>query len=216
MSQRVMQPFMATGAAVNFKLGGIPDMVHILTKNEETNPLEIIWLYDAWYRSASNMYGTIVASDGTRTKLTSTTGVYPYSADGEKVRVPAPNGQGKSVASVADWAADTSYASGARSTSACGTVVRPPIHNGRIFELTSGSGTATSEPTTWDVQVGQSVTDGGSNVWICREEEIVMDGGTGVTVGTTLADGDECYLVAEWFDKTGAYVDAASVAIVEL
>jgi len=97
----------------------------------------------------------------------------------------------KEKATIADWLAATNYSTGERTATAVGTVVRPPTHNGKVFELTTDTSTGDSEPSSWNVEPGETVTDGGLNVWTCRVEEVVANKGLGITLGGTLLVSDK-------------------------
>jgi len=142
------------------------------------------------------------------------TGISAY--DGAKtprVRIPAPNGNGFVEADVyGDWDATVDYDSVGtdRSTTVAGTIIRPPIHNGKVFELLDGVATAASEPTTgWDVEPGVTVTDGGTNDFICRIEDIVSAKGKGITLGGTLLESDKIVYVVAW--RNGHFRDIGDI-----
>ncbi len=203
---RVIKKFTADGNAVNVDLGFVPDYVKAIEGFDDTNPNIYEWFKTLADDSDDGQYGlTLTGSTGIVTvSADADNGIISYEADSIKVKVPAPDGDGEVVVSVSDWSSTTNYSTGGtdRGATTAGTVVRPPTHNGKVFELTSGSGAGTSEPSSWDVEPGESVTDGGDNVFICREEKIVAHGGAGVTIGATLGtDGDEWIVIAEKFDR---------------
>jgi len=215
MLQAVEKRWDADGAAKNIGLGFIPDFAILIEQINQTNP-SIYWytkqLDDAETMTAVKQNG----SDGAITRCTTdATGMKPFSTPVERVSIPAPDGDGyQKVAVYGDWSAAVDYDSVGtiRSTTVCGTVVRPPTHNGRVFELTTKTGTATSEPSSWDVKPGTSVTDGGSNVFICREERISREGAQGLTVGADIqTDGYHCVLIAFKFDSSVNAGDSAAV-----
>lgn len=211
--QGVERRWDADGNAKNIALGFVPDFAILIEAVDETNPS--IYIYSKQIDDAESMTAVkINGADGVVTRCTTAaTGMEPYNTKTDRVKVPHPSGTGWSVTSVADWAAATSYASGARTTTAVGTVVRPPTHNGRVFELTTATAAGTSAPSSWDVAPGASVTDGGSNVWICREERICAEGAQGVTVGADIqTDAQHCVLVAFKLDNSVNAGDAANVA----
>lgn len=194
------------GAAdYNLDLGFIPKFVKV-TVMSATNPDVYKWfgemMEDSSEASASSWeYGIkITGSDGIQSYMdTVAKGISAY--DGAKtpqVYLTNPGTGLKEKADIADWAAATNYSTGERTATAVGTVVRPPTHNGKVFELTTDTSTGGSEPSSWDVEPGVTVTDGGGNIWTCRVEEIVANKGLGITLGGTLLENDkiayvECY-----------------------
>ena len=84
-----------------------------------------------------------------------------------------------------------------RSATLIGTIIRPTVHNGCVYEMkTKTAGAAGTEPT-WGTVPGETTTDTIGNIWICREENIVANKGLGITLGyTLLEDGKEVYVEA--------------------
>jgi hypothetical protein len=214
-----MRRLIGAAAAYNLALGFIPDYVEILMYNATHGSNVLL----KWFGSLAVESATIIAgggiyghlfTQGACTEADADTGIKPYVGNKTpSVRVPAPSGQGQVVKSIyGDWSAAVDYNSVGtiRSTTVVGTLVRPPTHNGKVFELTTKTGAGTSAPTTWDVAPGESVTDGGSNVWICREEDVVNAGELGITIGATLAgSGQELLVMAFGSDEV---LDLGSVA----
>ena len=200
MIQRILE---GAGAAYNLALGFVPDFVEILKYNAtHGSNVTLKWFGKLMEESATiiaggGIYGHLY-TEGNVTEADADTGIQSY--EGSKTPVvlvdsPKPGG-GLVECSVADWAAATSYASGERSATVCGTIVRPPIHNGYVYELTTDTGNGTSEPTAgWATTPGQTCTDGGLNVWTCREENIVNAGELGITIGATLAADSQILIV---------------------
>jgi len=204
--------WVADGNAVNVKCGFVPDLAILVNGVNQTNPNLI--LYSKQMEDNESMYGIVVTgSSGVITRITTAaTGMEALSTRADMVLIPHPSGTGLAAATVSDWASGTSYSSGERTTTTVGTVVRPPIHNGRVFELTTDTGSGTSEPSSWDVAPGETVTDGGSNIWTCREERVVSQGAQGITVGATIqTDSQTCALWAFKFDDSTNAGDAANV-----
>ncbi len=194
--------FTMDGGAHSFDIGYIPDYVRVLINLEEgDNEVLFEWWRALADKAGSGQYGVSVGAAGAVTvPTTAITGIIPYTeGDDLGVLIEHPGSGKKVIASVADWLIATSYASGARSSTAIGTIIRPPTHIDRVFELTTATGSGTSEPSGgWDVQPGQTVTDGGSNVWTCRKEEVYKAGGQGFVIGTDMStDSDECVFMAE-------------------
>jgi len=200
MIQRVLE---GAGDAYNLALGFIPDFVEICKYH--ATPDSITWL--KWFGPREEDNATIIDGGGIYghiidgavvSEADADTGVQSYEGDkAPKVLVDSPKpGGGLVECSVADWLAATSYAAGERSATACGTIVRPPIHNGYVYELTTDTAAGTSEPTAgWATTPGKTCTDGGDNVWTCREENIVNAGELGITIGATLAADSQILLI---------------------
>ena len=197
--------FEGDGNARNIDCGYIPQYVILYQDVAKTSPDKIEWFER--FVDDSSMYGLqTTGSTGVVTRLTTAaTGISEYSENSVGVLIESPQDSGKQVfASVADWAAATDYSSAgsARTATAIGTIVRPPDHINRVFELTTATGAGTSEPATWDVQPGETVTDGGSNVWTCRDENVTKGDFYGFTVGATAqTDAKEYYFIAVGSDK---------------
>ena len=132
-------------------------------------------------------------------------GFIPYSTSVESVVLPAPDGDGYvPAASIADYD-DTEASYVARDYSAgvevLGSVVRPTVHNGYVYECIVTGGAGGTEPT-WPTVIGETVSDGGVNTWICREERVIRRGVKGFTIGATLSvDGQYWWFKAEKHDR---------------
>lgn len=196
------------GGAVdyNLDLGFVPSLVEV-TVMSGTNPDTYRWFGKEMEESAEAIassweYGIKNTAGGSETYMaTVATGISVY--DGAKtpeVLIDSPQpGIGLVKAAVADWDADTGYSTGERSATAVGTIVRPPTHNGYVYELTTDTGDGTSEPTTgWSTTPGVTCTDGGSNVWTCRKENVVAPKGKGITLGGSLLETDIIVYVVAW------------------
>ena len=139
-------------------------------------------------------------------------GFIPYDESIESVVLPAPDGDGYvKAASIADYD-DTEASYVARDLSAgvevLGSVVRPTVHNGFVYECIVTGGAGTTEPT-WPTKVGDTVSDEGVNTWICREERIVRTGVKGFTIGVTLCTaGEYWFFKAELHDRHNYMGDA--------
>jgi len=207
----------ADGSAINVNIGFVPDYIEAF---ELTSDPEIIY---RWYRclaerddatAATYMYG--VEDDGA--------GAIEYCADGDdgfiaydatdeagSVLIENPSTHRLEPQSVTDWLAATNYSTGGtdRSSTVVGTIVRPTTHNGYVYELITGTGLGTTEPT-WGTTPGETSTDSGSNIFMCRQENIAKDGGVGFTIGSNQSvDSDVWVFKAERHDRTGDMGDAA-------
>jgi hypothetical protein len=197
MSKSVSATYISSDAAVGVEVGFVPDHVKLTTAVGGT---ELV--YDYYRILADTTAGTgqfgILDTGGTKsTPSTAATGIIPLSSSDVGVLIESPQDSGKQIfASATDWLAATDYSSAgvARSATTIGTIVRPPVHINRVFELTTATGVGTSEPATWDVQPGETVTDGGSNIWTCRDENVTKRGVNGFEVGVTVCTNGEIHV----------------------
>lgn len=193
--QSVQGSFIADGGAMNFDIGFKPTYIEAYSAlgGTELGKKFFQALLDA---ETSGQYGVAIANAGDVSVCADAANGFAVYDEGEDIGVMIQHpGSGKMVlASVADWLAATSYAAGERSATAVGTIVRPPIHNGRVFELTTDTDVGTSEPSSWDVEPGETVTDGGANIWTCRKEIVKKSGGAGFTIGATISTDSEIWV----------------------
>ena len=206
--KKVGRRFIGSGAALNLDLGFYPHKVIVWLIDTATNSVKTVWYGKRQQESALSVtdsveYGTIITEGVTSIGDTTAKGISMY--DGSKVpqvlvESPKP-GVGLVKADVADWLAATSYAAGERSATAIGTIVRPPTHNGYVYELTTDTANGTSEPATWATVPGETCTDGGANIWTCRNENVVANKGKGITIGeTVLTSGAQFFVECELWD----------------
>ena len=198
----------ANGVATNVECGFVPDYLELIRDLGATEKHLAWWkvLYD-YAAALTGMYGYDV--DIAPVPLASAAlGIIPYDTSVESVVLPAPDGDGfMKAASIADYNALTTYT--ARSVTALGSVVRPSTHNGFVYELTTASGGAAGAEPTWPTKVGDSVTAGSTDVWICREERVVRTGVKGFTIGATISvDGEYWVFKAEKHDRYNYMGDA--------
>lgn len=206
----------ADDLALNVDLGFVPDFA-ILFLNVVSGQTPDIYF---WFRRLvddQSLGGIkINGADGVTSCVnTGATGLAALDSKFHQVMVesPAP-GRGELACDVADWATGTNYSTGQRSATTIGTIVRPPTHNGYVYELTTDTSTGDSEPSTWTTTPGETSTDGGANIWTCREEKVATRGAQGVTAGASLqTNGQECFIAA-WGnprDRDGG--DAAEIGV---
>ncbi len=198
--QSVQIAFVADGGLMNFDIGFKPSYIELISAITGTELMHRFYraLADA---ELSGQYGIIDDGAGVLSVNSSGSGIILYD-EGEDIGVLIlhPGSGKKVIVTVADWLAATSYSAGERSATAIGTIVRPPIHNGRVFELTTDTGSGTSEPSSWDVQPGETVTDGGSNIWTCRKEETFKAGGMGFAVEAGISTDSEKWVARAVLD----------------
>ena len=199
-TETVSGKFLAGDDAVNVECGFVPDYIRAISALSGTE-LEHEWwrvLYDTATQPLG-MYGFNQAIGALPTpNASAAAGIIPYDASVESVMLPAPDGHGYlKAAAIADYNVATIYV--ARTAAALGTVLRPTIHNGFVYECVTSSGGASPEPLVWGTVVGEVTTDLAANdQWICREERVVRTGVKGFTVGVDLAtDGEYWVFTAE-------------------
>ena len=211
MSQIVSGTYTSRDAAVSVECGFIPDKVRLTTAVGGTE-LVFDWLRVMTDTSAlTGQYGVKDDAGAKTHATTAATGIIPLDTSETGVLIESPADSGKKIfASVSDWAAATSYAAGERTVTTIGTIVRPPDHIGKVFELTTDTGSGTSEPTGgWNVLPGDTVTDGGGNIWTCREENIVNRGLKGFIIGVDICTNGEIHaFTAEEHDRAEDMGDA--------
>lgn len=209
--------FIADNAiAANIDIGFIPDYVELISALGGTELIVRFYrvLADA---EATGQYGII--DDGAGALAPCASAAYGIAAydEGEDMRVlieDPSTGKLKEKAVYGDYSASVNYStatgSAARSATAIGTIVRPTVHNGYVYELiTTASGTDT-EPT-WPTTPGETV-DAGYHIWMCREENLVKGGGKGFTVGASISTDSEVWVFkAERHDRMGDMGDAADL-----
>jgi len=202
----------ADGNAINIDIGFVPDKFVAVAKLEETNAVNYEWLKSRG--DTANDYGqygmTRAAGGGALTKLASAAGGFSaYNTVAVKAMIPAPNGNGEVAATIAADFVAGATAPTARSTSVVGTVVRPSVHNGFVYECTVTAGVYGTEPT-WGTVVGETTSDG-TNTWICREEKLKNVGAKGITIGADIStDSDEWTWEAELWDSDAPERDSAT------
>lgn len=185
------------GNAVNIDFGFIPDFAIMFAETGQTNP--DILIYFKRFVDDQSMYGLkLTGSTGVVTRLTTAaTGFDALDSKYHQVNIesPAP-GKGKVKCDVSDWAASTTAT--ARTATLPGTIVRPTTKNGYVYECTTGGTTNDTEgEPTWPTTPGGTVTETDGVVWTCREEEVVVGGAQGITVGaTTQTDSREYFILA--------------------
>ena len=201
--------FMAANAvATHVECGFIPDFLQLIKALGATEK-HFKWfkvLYD-YAVTGTGKYGYDI--DGVPANLASANdGFIPYDTSVDTVFLPATNNQGYIKApSVADWA--TASVPVARvANGVLGTCIRPPVHNGMVYECTVAAGAMGIEPVTWPLVPGATVTDS-LNTYIARVERVVKRGCKGFTVGATLSVNDEYWVFkAEKHDRYNYMGDA--------
>jgi len=207
----VLRHFELDGAAAIVDLGFVPDVCRV-TLDEGTNP-DII----TWYRRMEDdesLYGHLLTgSSGVVTRLTSAAaGISAYDTSVFGVRIPM--GDSKQQATFKAWTDANGDTPTARTATTIGTVVIPDTRNGMCYECTSQSGVVPTAEPTWPTTPGTTVTDGNSNVWICRIMDVVQIGKKGITIGASVSqntDGNQCYVEAWSAERDPDDIDAGAV-----
>ena len=202
----VIMDFIEDGGAINFDIGFIPDHVRYISKLEEgSGEVKFDWYRARFLNGGLGLYGISSAEGVLTLPTTAATGIIPYTEGEDNAVLITHPDTGKLVrASVLDWTKTRSDNATARSITALGTVLRPTKHNGRVYECTTDGTGSSTEPTdaVWDVQPGETVTDG-STVFTARKEIMTKGGGMGFTIGVDIStDGDECLIIATEYDKS--------------
>lgn len=210
-SKKVSGKFQVGNVACNVECGFIPDYVKAISAIGGAEIMYEWWkvLYDT-VAAAKGQYG-FVTSVAPAHVAAATNGIIPYDTVVETVQLPAPDGDGYRMAqSIATYAIGTTYT--VRSVTALGSVVRPTTRNGFVYECINASGGAAgAEPGTWPTQLGDTVTAGSGDIWICREERVCRRGVKGFTLGATICtDGEEWVFTAELHDRHADMGDADS------
>jgi hypothetical protein len=201
MSKSVSGTYISSDAAVPVEVGFVPDRVKLTTALGGTELVYDYYRILADTTAGTGQYGILDTAGVKTTPSTADTGIIPLASSDVGVLIESPQDSGKQVfTTVTDWAAATSYAAGERTAVAIGTIVRPPVHINKVFELTTDTGAGTSEPATWDVQPGETVTDGGSNIWTCRDENVTKRGVNGFQVGVTVCTNGEIHVYEAFGD----------------
>ena len=199
METKVVQKrFVSDGNAVILDCGFNPTLGIMLLDTAGTNPNIYIWTKEG--EETDSRYGLLITgASGEITRVTTAaTGLAAHNSKYQGVLVPNPAGGKPQFRIPTTWLAATNYSGlSARTATAAGDVVWPPTKNGKVYELTTATAAGTTEPSSWDVEVGETVTDGGANVFTCRTEETVTKGCQGLTVGaTTQTDSQVCEVIA--------------------
>jgi len=203
--------FLQDGNAVNVILGFVPDLLEVFDNIQQTNPERITWQKAVADAGLTGQYGWTRAGTGTLTACAdANNGIIAFDQSGNYVLVESPMpGVGKKATPVLTWAASASKT--ARSATAIGSIVRPAVRNGYVYECT-GAGTTndTEGEPTWPTTPGASVTETDGVIWTCRIEEVVRGGGKGFTFGATLStDGRYAMFIAYRCDRNKYLGDAA-------
>lgn len=203
--------FQSDGSAVNVILGFVPDFLILFNDLQDTgNPNLIMWSKAVADAELTGQYGWDEESSGDFTAAATGAGINAYDTsvnDYVNIMSPIPE-KGKIAVQALAYTVARSEAATARSATAIGTILRPIIRNGYVYECTT-AGTAAAEPT-WSTTPGVIVADNSSVYWTCREEEVVRAGGKGFTFGgTDQSDGEHVHFIAFRTDKDKYLGDAA-------
>jgi len=211
MAKIVSGHFESDGNAINLKLGFVPDWCILFNNTGQTAP-DIYFWFKRFVDDAS-MYGLLITgSSGVVSRVTTAAeGIDAFDSEVYRVLLPDPITNENVPINASAYNTATTYS--ARGTT-CGQVVRPTTRNGFVYELYTASGGAAGTEPTWGTTVGGLTTAGSGDVWICREENVVVSGGKGVTVGATLqTDARELFYLAGESEKDEDKGDAGRVGL---
>ena len=203
----VTRILIGSAAAYNLELGFEPNRVEVDLISTATASIFYRWQGRNQQEHAtcvtdSTEYGIKITEGVTAVCDTAAKGISLYGGSKTPrvlIESPVP-GKGDIATDVNDWAAASTTPT-ARSATVIGTIIRPPTHNGRVYECTTATGTYTTEPTAgWSTTIGSVQTDGGSNVWTCREENVTAGKGIGITLGGTLLATTDLFVVRAFVD----------------
>lgn len=204
--------WLSSALATNVILGWIPDFLIVYEDIQgATNPYVYCWSKAVHDGVISGQFGWVDASTGDWAACADAdNGIDALVPSGQYVNIESPiAGVGKKARPVNNYAITTTMV--ARAADVIGSIVRPTVRNGYVYEVTSYSAATGSAEPTWPTTPGDSVTEATSgNIFTCREEEIVMGGGYGFTMGTTVqTNGHYCFFMAFKSDKDAYFGDAA-------
>lgn len=202
----------ANAVATNVECGFIPDHIQLIGDLAGT-PCHYKWSRALYEHAAlaTGMYGWVVDIAPVRCNGAAN-GFIPYDTSIESVLIPSPDSDGVVMApSILDYNALTTYV--ARDYTAgveiLGSVVRPTVHNGFVYELVVASLGASGAEPTWGTTVGGRTVATSGDEWICREERIARRGVKGFTIGATISvDGQYWFFKAEKHDRFNFMGDA--------
>jgi len=205
--------WIANNAAVNIHLGWIPDFVIVIC-DKVTDP-RILWYQNSAALSAAaatGLTGWLTAHaddvDNLAPQADITHGIAAFDSNSEYVMIESPvAGRGEKPTVVQTWA--TGITPVARSATVIGTILRPTVKNGYIYECTNLTGIIAGAEPTWPVVPGATVIDADTNTWTCREEKFARDGGKGFTVLVDdQTDSEYCVFMAWRTDRDNYLGDA--------
>ena len=204
--------FVADGNQKRVDLGFIPEKVQVII-NFLTGENPNVYEWCPWMEDESTaLYGILnTGSTGVLSiPTTAATGISKLDAEYAGVLVPAPDGGADVFMIPENYSTTQDYSSTytqtgtgdtvtctARTASAPGTIVRPTTRNGFVYELATSTAAGTTEPT-WPTTLGETVTDGGANVWTCREEQVYTRGAQGIIIGATTQTDGHINCVVAW------------------
>lgn len=200
------------GNATNVILGFVPDLLEVYEDIQGgTGPLLYKWSRSIHAAGLTGMYGFTDASTGDWVACAdANNGFIPFDESGNYVMVESPiPGIGKKAVVANDY--ETAHVWVARSATVIGSIIRPTVRNGYVYECTTYlAANGTPEPT-WPTTPGATVTEAvSSNVFTCREEQVVRGGGKGFTMGATIqTNGQYVHFIAYKTDRDRYLGDAA-------
>ena len=204
--------FKGNGLDVNIILGWVPDFVIVIADVLTTTDIHY-WQSTACKVGSATRYGWITANaQGTDNLEINGTGegIIDYNTSFPAAVVMSPIvGRGYVKKPINQYAVTTAWV--ARSATIVGSVIRPTVRNGFLYECTTYlAATGTPEPT-WPTVLGGTVTEGTSgNVFTCIEDRQVQGGGQGFTVECLVVADEEHAFFMAWRADDEKYMGDAS------
>lgn len=183
--------FEADGNAVHVDCGWVPDTLIVIFDDPDNAAYTAtridFWSQEVWAAGVvlDGMYGWTRVHGNAQPNLAAhanTDGFIPYDSNANFVRVMSPiPARGEEPTTCVPWTASTVWV--ARTATIVGSIIRPTVRNGYVYECTTyNAATGTPEPT-WPTTPGLTVAEAVSaNVWTCREEKVCRDGAKGFTL----------------------------------
>ena len=223
-----VKAFIADGNALRMDFGKVPSKVEMLVNCVAgQTPDKYEWNRHMVGSFSTAFYGVKITGSTGATSIVTTaaTGIDVLDEKLDGIWVDAPDGGDDQFRIPENYSTSQDYTSTytqsqtgetvtatARTSTSAGTLVYPTTRNGFVYELTTATGAGTTEPT-WPLNIGETVTDGGSNVWTCRENKVGVNGAKGIKIGaTTQTDGHQNIVIVTFGmvnDYTG---DVANLA----
>lgn len=185
--------FIGHTADRNLDIGFIPDLFMYFEMEDTTSPNISIWMDEMQNNEAAGDKEGIYMDGSTPAAFVynaDSQGITRYDTSAMKAMIPAYDGEGLTPATIYGTYAAAKAANATptnRATTTIGTVIRPTTANGFVYECQSGAAAMGSltEPTTWPVVPGETVSDG-TITWICRAENLKKVGHKGVTIAAEI------------------------------
>jgi len=209
MDRPVVARWLEDGGDVTVDCGFLPSFAILFEDTEGTNPN--IYFYSKLWNDQSTTLGALLLTGSSGVVTRDTDAMAEFDTKYQGVLVPNPAGNDPNFRVPTVYSSSTDYSGlEVRSTTAAGDVVWPTTRNGFVYELVTGTTTGSETEPTWPTTVGTTVTDGNSNVFTCRTEEVFTKGCQGLTVDATVQTDGQYSLLVAW--ESLAVKDVGDVA----